>query len=379
MDYVILEKHGTPINMNINYDATINNQKKVLICYLPTDEYEHVTREKVYHTNKVERYQIIKSFIKKNYCIDVCHCLDEKAIGKLSSERYDVIFGMGTAYKQAIKKWPDAVHIIYYTESPFWYSKQQESLRIQMFCEKTGIHKKLVRTDVFYHEDDEKEADAIICMCDENLFYKLEKPIYRITPHGLKSIGIDKNLFEKRDERHFLVFGTVGYVHKGIDLLIDVFKNHPDWHLHICGDATEMNRDGYEYHYQNICMEGFLSVNDVRYRELVEQCMFIVLASCAEATPSGVITGMRHGLIPIVSKKLGMEYCGEDKVFFFEELSEQCIEERIQHCVEIGREVLRNMSDSIYQYANTEFTIETYTSKMDYCIDSILADLFENE
>lgn len=373
MDYVLLEKHGRSMNMNINYDAAMSGQKRALICYLPTDNYEHIDLKAAYHVNQIERYQIVRSFIKHDYCIDVCHCLDVKAIGKLAKEKYDLIFGFGTAYIQAIKQWPDALHIIYYTESPYWYSKQQEMFRIQKFKEKTGIDKELVRTGVHYYEDDEKRSDVIICKCDEALFDKVNKPIYRIVPHGLKSLIIDQNLFLNRSEKHFLVFSMFGYVHKGIDLLIDVVKKHPDWHLHLCGNTDEMDKDRFEYHYSNIHVEGYLLVHDIHYRELVEQCMFVLLPSCSEATGSGVVTCMRHGLIPIVSRRIGLEYCGEDKVFFFEEISEAYIEKRLEQCIHMNRQDLEEMSDRIYEYANKEFSIEAFSTKMDSCIDNILA------
>lgn len=371
MDYVILDKRPASVNMNINFDATLSGQKRVLICYLPLDEYEQAGIKEIYHPNKIEKYQIIKAFISNNYCIDICHCLDEKAVRKLAEGNYDVIFGFGPAYHQAIKQWPNAYRIIYYTESPFWYSRQQEMFRIQMFEKKTGVRKRLVRTGVFYHEDDEKTANAVICMCDKKLFDAIDNPVYRILPYGLKSSKINGNLFAHRDEKHFLVFGMAGYVHKGVDLLIDVIKNHPDWHLHLCGDTREMDKDGFEYHYPNVHLEGFMSVNDLRYKELVEQCMFILLASCSEGMPTGIITGMRHGLIPIVSRNIGMEYCGEDKAFFFDELSEQDIEKQLKQCVAIAREKLEYRSNYIYEYANKEFSIGAFSERMNQCIGNI--------
>lgn len=373
MDYVLKERHGEPINININYDAAMREQKRVLICYLPINEYKDIDVEQMSHTNKIERYQIIRSFIKKGYCVDICHCLDRKAILKLADVHYDVIFGFGHTYRAAYTQWPDAKHIIYFTESPYWYSKQQETERLQMFRERTGIEKAMKRTGTWYEEDDENKADVIVCMCEEKLFVKTGKPVYRIAPYGFKSNIIDENLFAERNENHFLVFGIFGYVHKGVDLLIDVVKKHPDWHLHICGDPAELDEDGYDYIYPNIHMEGYIHVNDVRYKELVQKCMFVILASCSEGMPTGVITGMRHGLIPVVSSNIGMEYCGEEKAVFFDELSERGIEKTLERCTKADRTVLQNMSHSIYEYANDEFSIQAFTKRMDSCLDDILS------
>jgi glycosyltransferase involved in cell wall biosynthesis len=372
MDYVILEKRPWLMTMNVNLDATVSNQKRVLVCYLQLDEYEQVNVKEIHHANKIEKYQIIKGFIQHDLCIDVCHCLDEKSVKSLSKGDYDYIFGFGPAYHQAIRQWPNAYRILYMTESPFWYSLKQETDRIQIFRKKTGIQKELVRTGVFYGRDDEKTADAIVCMCSKQFFSGINKPVYRIVPHGIKSNLIDSNLFEKRSEKHFLVFGTTGYVHKGVDMLVDVVKKHPDWHLHLCGNTAEMDEDGFAYSFPNIHAEGYLSVNDLRYKELVEQCMFVLLASCSEGMPTGIITCMRHGLIPIVSKNIGMEYCGEDKIFFFNELSENDIEAGLKQCVSMDREKLRHMSDSIYEYANEEFSIEAFSGNIADCIGSIL-------
>ena len=86
---------------NINWDP-LCKQKRVLITYLDIkeasvqimDAYEESANGTI-HTNRYELFVIIKEFIDRNYCIDVCANDDVKAQRYLIKNRYDIVFGMG--------------------------------------------------------------------------------------------------------------------------------------------------------------------------------------------------------------------------------------------------------------------------------------------
>ncbi len=191
------------IYRNINYNPIIR-QRRALLCYMNND---NDNLQALVHTNIEERYVIEKYFIDNNYVVDICDCKNDNTLFSLRENEYDIVWGFGKSYQMAYSLWPNAFHIEYFTETPFWYSFMKESERISYYRERYRIKKGLYRTGMFYQKDDENRADAIICMCEESLFGG-NIPIRRIFPHGMFN-----NTYEycsRRDNNSILFFGTAG-------------------------------------------------------------------------------------------------------------------------------------------------------------------------
>lgn len=204
----------------------------------------------------------------------------------------------------------------------------------------------------------------------EAKYYKhLNKPIRRIFQ---TSFGNNKScLINNRVCDKYLVFGTDGFVHKGIDLLIEVFRKHKEWELYLCGSNITNKMDEYGYkQYENIYDCGYISVESENFTELVEQCTYILLPSCSECMSTGVLTGMRHGLIPVVSKGNGFddfsEYC-----YFFEGYHLDEIEATIKSLEELLEEDIKKKAVIVKEFAEREFTLEKFESNMYHALEEI--------
>ena len=220
------------IVLGINQDY-LREQKKILISYLDYDRTAYSLRHANVHTNLQEMMQMIKVLIDMDYSIDVCACNNEDAALEMPSDYYDVIFGFGDMFKLAKKRNPKAYAIMYMTENPYTVSRNGEQERIDYFYERTGKKIPFARTGKFYLENDESLADAVICL-GEKKYFNNDK-VQRIFPSAFKNKKYEVNVCEKRRNTNFLVFGVKGFVHKGNDLLIEVFQKHPEWKLYMCG------------------------------------------------------------------------------------------------------------------------------------------------
>lgn len=357
---------------NINLDLT-SKQKKVLISYLDYRLVENSLMRTLTHTNVAEFIQIIKTFIDMNFAIDICghNCLD--GFEDIKHVKYDYIFGMGEVFRQAVASNPDAYVIEYFTENPYWYSAQEEKKRNDFFYQRTGKKIELQRTGRYYYKDDENLANAIICMGNPEYFSKCNVPVYRIIPSAFKNSNYE-NKYETNKKNTFLVFGTEGIVHKGIDLLLEVFAKHLDWKLIICGRnfIKECNRLKISIS-SNVQYYGFIDVNSHKFEQLCHQCGYIVLPSCSEGNSTAVETAMRHGMIPIVMDNMVID---EPKEYFyqFNDFSLLQIENTLEKILCLKADDYIKLSENVYDYANERYSLERYAKDFRCIVDNIVGN-----
>lgn len=359
----------------INRDFT-KNQKKILFCYLDYQYAMTSIRAGATHTNQPRFVQMLKCFIELDLIIDVCACNDEDAIKTLDFLEYDYIFGFGKVFNAACEKNQKAIKIIYMTEDPYYIAEAREKERMAYFKDRHGFWppQEMVRYGMFYTKGQEENADVIICQGQREHFHHLNKPLYSIVPNAFYN-----NKFSlpdcKRGNKDFVLFGAAHHIRKGTDILVDVFVKHPEWKLHICeknvGHALE--RLGYKKLPDNIIDEGFVDVRSDKLIDVFSKCTYLLLPSCTEAPGSAVLTGMRHGLIPIVMKGIGLDefdnYC-----YYFNDFKVETVEKEISRVVNLPEEEILQRGYETYAFANEYFTMEQFTDSFRKIMKEIVCD-----
>lgn len=104
-------------------------------------------------------------------------------------------------------------------------------------------------------------------------------------------------------EREFLWFFGFGAVHKGLDLVLEVFAKNPQWTLHVVGSVTEESdfMQIYEQellHTPNIHLHGQMKPSSEAFGQIIRRCVAFVAPTCSEGTSPSVITCMSIGLFP---------------------------------------------------------------------------------
>jgi glycosyltransferase involved in cell wall biosynthesis len=112
-------------------------------------------------------------------------------------------------------------------------------------------------------------------------------------------------------EREFLWYFGSGAVHKGLDLVLEVFARHPEWVLNVVGPASEepdfvalYSRELYEL--PNIHYHGRLRPSGEEFRAITSRSFCFIAPSCSEGTSSAVVTSLCVGLYPIISRDTGV-------------------------------------------------------------------------
>jgi hypothetical protein len=349
----------SPLILNINKNCNVD-QKKVLICYLSNGYFLNI--EKVNgRTIPFEIFKIINVFSALDYCIDLIGCNDTASLEFVKSTRYNLIFGFGETFYQSVKRFPNSISILYMTENHPDFSYIEETKRINYFYTRHGKKTKITRSGIYYKRKhmEIKYSHVITLSETEPLEIQYTKP-FTIFPTGI--INPDY-IFRIKDHQftkyNFLWLGSTGAIHKGLDLLIDVFSNRNDIILHICG-LSDIDRKILNLkHRVNIIEYGHIDIKSKLFLQIVETCSFIILPSCSEGFSTSITTGMLHGLIPIIMENTGFNRLFENAIF----LNNYKIEYLDSKLTEIASKDpadLRLFSKRVYEFAHQNFIINIF-------------------
>ncbi len=344
-------------------------QKRVLISYV--NDYLYIkdwTNQT--STRNVECAEIVDAFLRKDCCVDICRHDDIS----ITNKQYDIIFGFGEAYRKSIKNNPTATKILYLTEKPPYYSAKKEQERIENLYQRHGIKVPVSRSGLFYCDEDMANYDACVIIGQEKDVRLLKKqPTFAIYPTGLinKEFQLTTEITDKQ-KSSFLWLGSRGAVHKGLDLLFDVFAKHPDFTLHVAGLNAIDKKRLLKIMPSNVVDHGFVNIRSKHFSDLANSCSFIISASCSEGVSTALLTGMNHGLIPLRSDECSIPFESVGEVF--EDNTIDCIEQVVMKWASMQSEVLIHHRQEVMEFARQNFNINQFSNNIHDIIGTIIGD-----
>lgn len=362
----------TAIIQNINYSAADTKQKKAAVSYITASYLEDWDKTNIGRTQPKEISSITKVLSDFGYAIDIFECNDLKAVEVVKHKKYDLIFGFGEAFYELTNKSPNALSVWYFTEHHPEFAKKEERKRLDYYKERKNKTARVVRTGNFYKTHHlEKKYSHLITMSEIEPFTKVYSKIHSIFPTGFYNSNFSINGKEHNlTRKHFLWFGSFGAIHKGLDILLDIFENREDITLHIGGLSQEDRLLLNPKKRDNIIDYGHINVMSKEFLDIVNKCSFTLLPSCSEGFSTSITTCMRHGLIPIVNKNTGFNRLKE-KAFFLDDYKVDYIGDKLTKFSNYNSDELNSLSNSIYAFANNTFTINVFESKFKEIIQTI--------
>lgn len=361
---------------NINLDTLNPKQPHILISYIMAP---FLASEKaVRHTNMREALVIVRNFIQAGYAIDIADCQSKFMLPLLQNKRYDVIFGFGIPFMQACKLNPQARKVIYLTECAPDFSLSQESNRLKYYAERHGVRFPLERSGKYYQNEQIDIASESLFMGNDytSRAYHERFPHLKILlcpPTGMYNENFTLEHRTEEPKCGFLWFGSNGAIHKGLDILLDVFKDIPQADLYICGlsenDAVVLK--AYQ-RYTNIHNCHFVQVDSDDYLALIDKVSYCVLPSASEGMSTSVLTCMRHGILPVVTRSTGIDVY--DFGWYIEDYHVEQVEKLIRSLMHISDAELDRRRFAVYQYANQEFSLDAYNMRIKKWIESLHVD-----
>ena len=346
-----------------------HNQPRVLISYISAPLFINDNEKKVSHSNELEFFDILHWFLTRGYVVDVTHCNNSRFIEDNRRITYDLVFGFGLVF-DFFKKTASS-SIIYVTENAPNAAYVNEYSRVVDYNKSRGLLQrkaKVVRARVYYQNNHFDGITAAIILQNEFNLRNFEdlvprKQILTLSPSGLLSEGYkpERNLASSCST--FVWLGSRGLVHKGLDLLVEVFSERPELTLHILGMKRNERSLLPIKLTDNIIDHGFIPVGSEDFRIIMNKCSFVILPSCSEAMSTGVLTGMRHGLIPVVSREVGVSIDDYGELYI-ETLDTNGIRAIVKKILALTHADLRDLHKCVFDSANQLFSLEKYSETL---------------
>jgi hypothetical protein len=372
----IHKKFKKPIK---NYFKT-NFKENVLISYIT---YPFKNGVNLGHTNTAEALEIAKVFHELGYKVDIVNYEYE---GNLNYDKYSVVFGFGEPLINSFYRRNHKILTIYYGTGMHVIHQNHATLkRIEEVYKKKG--KLLLESGRIVDKAWSAQTslvDSIITLGNDEVvnsyqkyfsrkIYNIPNSYYKIFDH--EEILKNKNFRDAKN--HFLWFGSSGLIHKGLDLLLEVFKEMSDFQLHICGpidNEPKFKNCYYEelYNTKNIHTYGYKNIQSKSFKDIIGKCAFIIFPSCSEGEPSSVINVMVYGLIPIVTNTAGIRI--KDFGIEIKELTNISVKESIIKAVNLSEDEIEKRSLKCANDTISNHSIEKYSHELKKVLIEILRE-----
>lgn len=368
---LVLKKLYSKYKEKYSYIPNVNktkHKKNVLISYLT---FPFIYR-KNQHTHEQESIAIAEVFDALEYNVDIYDC---RTSIKIDYSKYDCIFGFGFPLTNSFyNNYRKNQKIIYYgTGMHIFYQNTATLSRVHEVFKKKGI---LIpesgRVVPYTWSEQTSLVDAMILLGNNTVAETYKKyysgPIFTQHTSYYERILLDDALEKnwKQAQKHFLWFGSVGAIHKGLDLLLDIFPSLPEYHLHICGLNPKEKRFTQAYKNElkspNIHNHGFVNIYSQTYKNLIKTCAYVILPSCSEAQATSLINTICNGLIPVTTK-----YCGIDQydfIFPIKSLSASGIMSTMDDLKNISPEKCAQLAQDCLSYTRQQYSIESYKQEL---------------
>ncbi len=355
--------------------ARTNFKKNCLIVYLTqpfkNQEFNH------YHQNLWQVKKMPQIISKFGYNVDV---IDYKNTQVKLNKKYDLVIDIFPGYNQSYTGMlnKNATLIGYFTGSNHNFANNAELDRIEnLYCRRgVRVSPKRIASHLKQTELDKCKASFFLGNNYNWQTYKeFDMPqVYFIKNNGYDFL-IDKfNNFEKKNQKQFLFWASKGQVHKGLDILLEIFAKHQDLELFIC---SRFDKEPYFvkvykreiYSLPNIYPIGFISIESNKFKQIAQKCGYMVLPSCSEANAGSVLTAKSAGIIPLVSRESGFD---ESEVIHFPNNSIDMIEKYILDYSQKDLRWVKNTAKQMQLHIKKRYSMRAWEKSFEMALKKTL-------
>ncbi len=317
------------------------------------------------HTNYWESHQIATTFLELGYRVDV---IDFRNMTWAPEKDYSFFIGARTNFSrisQLLNK--DCVKIVHLDTAHWLFNNQASYSRSLDLQRRRGMTISEESLRIIEPNLAIEHADRATLLGNQftaSTYQYAGKDISRIpiSTCTLYSSPEDKDYESCR--RNYLWFGSGGFVHKGLDLVLEAFAGMPEYHLTVCGPMCEekvFESIYYKELYQtpNIETVGWMNVEDDRFREIMKNCVGLIYPSCSEGQSGAVVNCLHGGLIPIISHESGVDI--HDNGLILEDSSITSIRDAVQTISSFPVEGLQQMAYGSWECVRSNHTREEFS------------------
>jgi glycosyltransferase involved in cell wall biosynthesis len=263
------------------------------------------------HPHFWETWAMAQAFRDEGYAVDVVHWTRRGPPPRLD---YDVYVDVRRNFERYAAALPPACLKIAHmdTAHPLVHNGNQ-ARRLDELRQRRGI-----RLAPFKHVEENRaaeQADLVVVLGNDftaDSFARCGKPVRRVRLSNAFLYPFPESKDFAACRNRFLWMGSEGFVHKGLDLVLDAFADLPDHELVVCGPlaaepAFEAAYADRLYRTPNIRAEGWIDVASERFRDLARHCLGMVYPSCSEGGGGCLLTAMHAGLVPVATREASVD------------------------------------------------------------------------
>ena len=322
---------------------------------------------------------IVQTLNELGYVVDVAEWEDTAFVPE---RRYALFVGHGGInFERIARALGPETRRIYFSTGAYWrFHNEQELARVKALNERRDA---ALPPDRYIHYSEEwanENAEAIVCLGNESLRKTYGRfPSVRHLNNAAFPVrdGNHTRKYFAAARRNFLFFAGGGNVHKGLDLLLEVFSR-VDAHLWICQLLMPEFARTYRRELEelaNIHYVGWVPVRSPEFRALVERCAYTILPSCSEGCAGSVVECMHHGLIPVVSRESFVET--SDYGITLRDCSIETIAQTVEELSQRPTGWLEEMSQQTLRAAESEFSESAFRGNLKVALGGLFSPEME--
>lgn len=349
-------------------------KKQALLSYLCSPVISHLQSSSTFRfSNEGIALAWAEVLNRLGYEVDIINWDDTDS---RPANNYDlVIVHGGKNYESLVKKLEPNYKLIYFSTGSYWkFNNQAEEQRLKDFQRR---HKITPKPDRYIYDSEEEvnyAASGIIALGDPSMMDTFPKDLRVIT---INNASYPDDHFDKapkdysQAKNNFLFFAGSGNIHKGLDLLIDSFKDL-DQHLYIVTvpDKQVLSVFKQELSLPNIHLTGDVNMRTQEFYEIMDKCAFVVLPSCSEGQAGSVVEAMNQGLIPIVSKETRLDCRNYGAVLKSNSIA--CIKQTVRKFAALEPAEVEKLARLTRQTAIKDHNPDKFRKDLKQAIESIL-------
>jgi glycosyltransferase involved in cell wall biosynthesis len=362
----------------INYFGT-SREKNALVSFISVPFRKGIS---ISHTNYFEAMEIAKVLNQLGYNVDAADYFYE---GKIDYSRYDFIIGFGEPLINSFYNRTREITTVYYGTGMHVCTQNHNTLnRIKEVYSKKGVW--LPESGRIVDKAWSIQTtlvDAMILLGNDEVT-KTYSPYFKgkiiNIPASFYTVADYKEIIAAKDfnkaRKNFLWFGSSGLIHKGLDLLLDIFYSRNDIDLHICGPINNEPGFAKAYHKEltakaNIHNYGFVSLDSGLFKELLKTCAFVIFPSCSEGGGAAILSVCGNGgLIPLLSKEASVDT--ENFGFLFEEINTESISKVINSVITLDEIELKEKSNQAGKVISEKHNQDNYSLELKKAITEVI-------
>lgn len=272
------------------------------------------------HTNNWEIKKAIDIICSKGFYVDL---IDRDNNNWQPNKKYDLFLGLGVGntgdkFVRYAKASQAKKRVLLAMGPQPDISNKRTIDRYNMFNQRTGQNAPPMRTVTRVlgtaFEEIINNTDYIFCIGEKDTqsyksFLQYKKPILTFYPGISDKVVYNSEWLKSRNKNHFLCFAGNGLICKGVDLVLEAFKDQQNKILHICGPMEPAFLKQYGKiinHSKNIYYHGFIEPGGEKFNKIASICSYTVFHAAAEGYCTSVATTMKAGLVPIINSWTGI-------------------------------------------------------------------------